>query len=211
MPSNQAPPAYLYTEACGNVSHHYLLRALKDFVDHLPDGSRIADLGCGNGSLLARVIRDGIEAHGIDSSPSGIEHAERAFPQITFHLADITGDLPPTLPEGSFDAVISTETIEHLPFPRRLLSNAYQLLKPGGCLLISTPYHGYLKNLALALSGRMDSHFTALWDGGHIKFWSRKTLWAVLAECGFRETRFQGLGRAPLLWKSQVFTARKPN
>ena len=42
--------------------------------------------------------------------------------------------------------------------------------------MLSTPYHGYLKNLALAVSGRMDRHFTALHVGGHIKFFSIETL-----------------------------------
>jgi 2-polyprenyl-6-hydroxyphenyl methylase/3-demethylubiquinone-9 3-methyltransferase len=36
--------------------------------------------------------------------------------------------------------------------------------------VISTPFHGYWKNIALAVSGKFDDHFTALWNGGHIKF-----------------------------------------
>jgi hypothetical protein len=46
------------------------------------------------------------------------------------------------------------------------------LLSPGGVAFISTPNHGYLKTLALAVTGKMDAHFTASWDGGHIKFFS---------------------------------------
>ena len=47
------------------------------------------------------------------------------------------------------------------------------------------PHHGNLKNCAFALSGKLDAHFSALWDGGHIKFWSRRTLTALLQEAGF--------------------------
>jgi 2-polyprenyl-6-hydroxyphenyl methylase/3-demethylubiquinone-9 3-methyltransferase len=75
--------------------------------------------------------------------------------------------------------------------------------------MISTPYHGYFKNLALAISNKLDDHFTALWHGGHIKFWSRRTLTKLLTDNGFRVVGFSGIGRAPFLWKSMVIVARK--
>jgi 2-polyprenyl-6-hydroxyphenyl methylase/3-demethylubiquinone-9 3-methyltransferase len=83
------------------------------------------------------------------------------------------------------------------------------LLEPGGLAIVSTPYHGYWKNLALAAMGRMDSHFTALWDHGHIKFWSIKTLGALLREVGFVDLRFHRAGRVPALAKSMIAVARK--
>ena len=62
---------------------------------------------------------------------------------------------------------------------------AFELLRPGGLFVVPTPYNGYLKNVALAVSGRMDRHWIALWDGGHIKFWSWKTIRVMLKEGGF--------------------------
>jgi hypothetical protein len=55
----------------------------------------------------------------------------------------------------------------------------------------------------------MDNHYSALWDGGHIKFWSRSTLTTLLQEHGFRVIRFEGAGRVPLLWKSMIVTAQR--
>jgi 2-polyprenyl-6-hydroxyphenyl methylase/3-demethylubiquinone-9 3-methyltransferase len=55
----------------------------------------------------------------------------------------------------------------------------------------------------------MDAHFTALWDYGHIKFWSQRTLTILLQEAGFRMVRFQGVGRVPFLWKSMIIVARR--
>lgn len=78
-----------------------------------------------------------------------------------------------------------------------------------GIAIISTPYHGYWKNLALALTGKMDAHFTALWDHGHIKFWSIKTLGKLLREAGFVDIRFKRVGQVPALAKSMVVIARK--
>ena len=79
----------------------------------------------------------------------------------------------------------------------------------GGTAILSTPYHGYWKNLALALSGQMDRHFTALWDHGHIKFWSMKTLALLLEEAGFRDIRFARVGRIPALAKAMIAVARR--
>jgi 2-polyprenyl-3-methyl-5-hydroxy-6-metoxy-1,4-benzoquinol methylase len=110
----------------------------------------------------------------------------------------------------SSDIIVSTEVVEHLYHLRRLIQNAFRLLKPSGHFIISTPYHGWLKNVVLAASGKMDNHFTALWDGGHIKFWSRETLSGLLREAGFTELRFIGAGRVPYIWKSMILIVRKP-
>jgi len=77
-------------------------------------------------------------------------------------------------------------------------------------LLIGTPYHGYLKNLAIAITGRMDSHFSALHDGGHIKFFSVRTLSQLMAAHSFADLSFEFYGRAPWLWKNMICHARKP-
>ncbi len=61
----------------------------------------------------------------------------------------------------------------------------------------------------MALSGKLDAHFTALWDHGHIKFWSMRTLTILLEEAGFRDIRFKRVGRIPALAKSMVAIARK--
>ena len=86
---------------------------------------------------------------------------------------------------------------------------AYPLVRDGGHLIVTTPYHGYLKNLSLALLDRWDSHHAPLWEGGHIKFWSRATLTELLERGGFRVAGFSGAGRIPPLWKSMVLVARK--
>ena len=151
----------------------------------------------------------GSTAVGGDSSISGIEFAKNAYPDHVFRVCDATSPLSSLFDRESFDAVVSTEVIEHVFAPRRFLQNAYEVLKPSGKIIISTPYHGYLKNVLLALSGNMDTHFTALWDGGHIKFWSRRTLSALLQEAGFSQIEFYGAGRVPYVWKSMILVAHK--
>ena len=111
---------------------------------------------------------------------------------------------------GQFPIVISLEVIEHIYDPRRYARTFFELLESGGLGIISTPYHGYLKNLALAVTGKMDSHFTALWDGGHIKFFSAATLRQLLLEAGFERPKIYRVGRIPPLAKSMIAAFRKP-
>ncbi len=126
-------------------------------------------------------------------------------------MQDLSSEnLPLELQNIKFDTIISTEVIEHLYAPRKYLEFCKNVLlkNGGGEIVISTPYHGYLKNLVMAATGKMDNHFTVLWDGGHIKFWSRKTLTQLLEEFGFEVMQFKGSGRFPLLWKSMFIKAK---
>jgi 2-polyprenyl-6-hydroxyphenyl methylase/3-demethylubiquinone-9 3-methyltransferase len=108
---------------------------------------------------------------------------------------------------GLFDAVVALEVVEHLYDPRAFAGRVHECLRPGGTFILSTPYHGYMKNLLIALCGKFDAHVSPLWDGGHIKFRSRKTLTALLEEAGFRPAAFVGAGQLPYLWKSMILTS----
>jgi len=202
---------YRYQNPAASCTHAYLLPAIKRLINGLATDGKILDLGCGNGSLSYELSKVGYRVYGIDRSDSGIQIAQESFVNVQFVLGDVEKDLSPDPFEVEmFDFVVSTEVIEHLYQPRKLIQNAFRLLKPSGHLIVSTPYHGYLKNLLLAVSGRLDRHFTALWDGGHIKFWSHNTLSALLTEVGFINLRFLGTGRVPYVWKSMILIARKP-
>ena len=80
---------------------------------------------------------------------------------------------------------------------------------PSGVLVVGTPYLGYMKDPAIAVAGKWDAHHNPNWDGGHIKFYSVKSLKALVESCGFRDTRFHFHGRAPWLWKNMICVARK--
>lgn len=189
----------------------YLLEPLQQLLNELaPPEAQVLDLGCGNGALAAQLARWGYQLIGIDPSSSGIEQARALLPGVAFHQASADPEQLSSLDLPPCDLVVSTEVVEHIYAPRLWAMAAFEALKPGGVLICSTPYHGYLKNCTLALSGNLDAHFTALWDGGHIKFWSRHTLSALLEEAGFQVLAFRGAGRFPWLWKSMLLAAREP-
>lgn len=165
----------------------------------------ILDAGSGNGHLAGLLQSVGYDVTGVDCDEGGIDIARALYPAVRFQVG-LFSDAPP----GAFDLVCSTEVIEHLYAPHELARYCHDALKPGGTLIISTPFHGYLKNLVLSLGGKWDGHFTAHWHGGHIKFWSRRTLTALLVDAGFQVEGFKGAGRVPFLWKSMILIARRP-
>ena len=207
-----AAPAYTefkwQTERAGNgASGEKLTEVFVALVKKLDSVRSICDLGCGNGHIAGRLASAGYEVTGIDASHSGIRIAQQTYPEVNFVEALVNREL---VGFQSFDLVISSDVIEHMYCPSDLLEAAHALMKPGGHLLLGTPYHGYLKNLALAITGRMDSHFSALHDGGHIKFFSVKTLSRLLNSHSFEDLSFTYYGRAPWLWKNMICHARKP-
>jgi 2-polyprenyl-3-methyl-5-hydroxy-6-metoxy-1,4-benzoquinol methylase len=197
---------YAYETNQCNCAHGYLLPCVRAMLGAPP--RRVLDLGCGNGEMAQTLLADGHDVYGLDASHSGIAIANQRAPGRFFVQDLSTGDVPDVLADKRFDVVISTEVIEHLYDPRALLRLVRRVVGAGGELVVSTPYHGYLKNVALALTGELDAHMTVLWDGGHIKFFSRKTLEAMLLQEGFEVDAFAGAGRLPFFWKSMVMKAK---
>lgn len=167
--------------------------------------STVIDAGCGNGVLADLLQRNGFNVRGFDFDAGGIAIARKKYPNVDFTVGSFEDE-----PGDPVDLVVSTEVVEHLYSPHDLGSFCFAALKPGGTLIISTPYHGYLKNMALSLVDKWDTHHLPNWHGGHIKFWSRKTLTHMLEKAGFTVTGFVGVGRVPYLWKSMILIARKP-
>lgn len=203
---------YEYSYKNSNLGHHhaYLIKPLMEMINEAvytppynQQKHRILDIGCGNGSLTNFILQQGYEVVGIEESESGIKLASENYPDCQFIQGSIY-DLPDKELEEKFDIVISLEVIEHLFYPKELVRAAKKILKPNGILIITTPYHGYLKNLMLAITGKMDKHFTALWDGGHIKFFSVNSLTSLLESENYTDINFKFAGRYPYLWKTML-------
>lgn len=205
------PKEYQYTDSSEGCSHKYLLPTVLNALKGISQANQIRnifEIGCGNGSFAKALKQEGFAiTAGVDFSSSGIEVARRENPEIRFEVGSAYDDLRSRY--GTFSVVISLEVIEHLYSPRKFAKSAFDLLEPGGKLIVSTPFHGYFKNLALALTGKMDQHFTALWDHGHIKFWSKATLRKLFEESGFQDIHFRTSGRIPIFAKSIVVIASR--
>ena len=201
---------YKWQNADTNCSHEYLLPTVFDIINTLGlkgSNRQIFDLGCGNGSVAACLSERDYDVTGVDPSSEGIEQARRAYPHLKLFQGSAYDDLATEY--GEFPVVLSLEVVEHVYHPRKYATCIYSLLQEGGVAIVSTPYHSYWKNVAMAVTGKMDSHFTALSDYGHIKFWSIKTLRELLLEAGFVSVEFRRVGRIPVLAKSMIAIAKK--
>jgi 2-polyprenyl-3-methyl-5-hydroxy-6-metoxy-1,4-benzoquinol methylase len=190
--------------------HRHFMPRVMAFAEPVGPEVRVLDVGCGNGYLCGKFLERGAKVVGVDLSVEGIEFARAKYPSGRFEFIAADDNVLKELNEDPFDLVVSTEVVEHLYRPRRWANACFTALKPGGRFICTTPYHGYLKNLALSLLGKWDAHANPLWDGGHIKLWSRQTLFALLTEAGFKNLQFRGAGRWPGLWMTMIVKAEKP-
>jgi 2-polyprenyl-6-hydroxyphenyl methylase/3-demethylubiquinone-9 3-methyltransferase len=203
---------YRYSDAQLGHAHAYLLPTVmgvvaRQFSTCEPERRRLFDLGCGNGSVAAFFAAKGFKVTGVDPSAEGVAAAQSAYPELAIQQGSAYDDL--RCKYGQFPVVISLEVVEHVYAPRDYARTVFNLLESGGIAVISTPYHGYLKNFAIAASNGFDKHVNPLWDHGHIKFWSMRTLTELLREVGFAEVVFHRVGRIPPLAKSMIAVARK--
>ncbi len=209
MDNDNVVDDYGWSSEQGPHSCGYIAPRILDVLKRI-NVKRVLDVGSGNGKLCSELSSAGYAVTGVEYDKGGVEIAKKIYSNIRFYNYGVQDD-PRLLmkDEEVFDVVVSTEVIEHLFSPHLLPAYAKGVLKEDGYLVITTPYHGYLKNLALSLLDKWDRHHTVLWHGGHIKFWSRKTLKQLLEENGFVEVEFSGVGRFPYLWKSMVMVAKK--
>jgi 2-polyprenyl-3-methyl-5-hydroxy-6-metoxy-1,4-benzoquinol methylase len=205
--SDSSYSEYQYRNANAGWAHSYLLApVLREVTSIAPE--RVFEIGAGSGFVASRIAELGTEVVAIEPSESGVEQCRRNHPQVRIDLGSAYDNLADKY--GQFPLVLSLEVVEHLYSPRLFAKAVHDLLLPGGTCIISTPYHGYWKNLVLAASGKMDDHFTALWDGGHIKFWSAQTITQLLSEAGLGVQRIERVGRIPALAKSMIVVATRP-
>lgn len=101
--------------------------------------SNILDLACGIGyGTLMLAKATGVKVTGVDIEPNAIEYANRYYRnELTDFICEDAKKC--NFPVGSFDAIVSFETIEHVTFDQELLAIFFQALKPGGTFICSTP------------------------------------------------------------------------
>jgi ubiquinone biosynthesis O-methyltransferase len=176
-------------------------------------GIRLLDVGCGNGSQLALPLaRCGYDVTGIDLDLRSVEHARTLasrMPNAHFRVETVQN-----LAEGSFDAVVLAEVLEHVSDPKALLWASLRHLQAGGIVIVTVPngYGGFeidswiyrklhlmaavsvLRGLAHGVYVRPkeapeDVSSTDNQECGHVQFFTRKRLKRIFAECSLSVVR----------------------
>jgi 2-polyprenyl-6-hydroxyphenyl methylase/3-demethylubiquinone-9 3-methyltransferase len=165
-------------------------------------GERVLDLGCGAGRFLAALAQAGAEPVGVELAEAALERARANAPGAELRLLEPDGSLP--LDHRSIDLVWCSEVLEHVADAGALLGEVRRVLRPGGRLLATVPYHGRLQAAAIALT-RFDAHFDPL--GQHLRFFTRRSLAATLTVAGLDPRRVAGWGGLPLARRGLVALA----
>jgi SAM-dependent methyltransferase len=167
-------------------------------------GRHVLDLGCRDGAL-SRAYAEGNSLVGVDADREALAEAEKLG--IDTHWADLDEPLP--FEEASFDVVVAGELLEHLRDPRRVVAEAWRVLRPGGTFVASVPNAYRLKNRLRFLLGRKPED-----DPTHLQMFSADEVHALLG--GFEEPQLHFIaGRlvpvhARLFANDIVFSGRKP-
>jgi len=124
---------------------------LAKIAQHVPQGTRVLDVGCGDGALMAELQGGkGVDARGIEIDPAEVEKA------VARGLSVVQGDANRDLvdyPDGAFDVAILSQTLQTAQRPDFLL---YQLLRVGRTVFVSFPNFAYWRmRMALLFQGRM--------------------------------------------------------
>jgi len=163
---------------------------------HVRPGDRVLDLGCGDGAFSA-VLRDHSAAPvAVDVAQEALRRARAAHPWLeAHHVAEGT---PLPFADQGFDAVWAGEVLEHVVDTVALVAEVRRVLRFGGVLIATTPYHGRVATAVLALRGRaFEQHFDPRAD--HLRFFTPRSLTGLLHDGGFPDVILRAVGGPPLL------------
>jgi ubiquinone/menaquinone biosynthesis C-methylase UbiE len=149
------------------------------WVGSLAPARHALDLGCGDGAVSSAVPADRLTL--ADVSAVALARARARIPQAD--VVELEPDAPLPFPDGEFDLVVCTETLEHVRDLQLLLSEIRRVLEPGGRLAVTTPANRRLIAAPDPLSP-------------HLRFLTKRSLRRLLDQMGFdiRELRRRGSG-----------------
>lgn len=165
-----------------------LRRDLRLIAEMIEPGSRVLDIGCGDGALLAYLTRHkGVDGRGIELSQSGVNAC------VGHGLSVIQGDADRDLeayPTGAFDVVVLSQTLQATRQPLKVVE---ALVRIGRRAIVSFPNFGFWRiRLRLLTTGRMPlSHCLAFpwYETPNIHLCTIRDFVALCDEVGVRVER----------------------
>jgi SAM-dependent methyltransferase len=176
----------------------------------LEPGDRVLDLGCGAGRHAFEVYRRGARVVAVDRSAEEIAQVRDMFgamklageaPEGASAIAVRSDALRLPFPDGSFDKVIISEVLEHIPADAHAISEVARVVKPGGLIAVTVP-RWWPEKVCWALS---DAYHEV--EGGHVRIYKRRELLGRLRRAGLRPrgTHHAHALHAPYWWLKCAF------
>jgi len=188
-----------------NYSDHASQVKIKTVLAAIEKGKHVLDYGSGDGQHASLIQKHcSADVVGVDISPRAVDMARKRNPALSFHVIEDGKPLP--FERETFDVVFAGDVIEHLLDVDSLVREWSRVTKQGGLLIVTTPYHGFVKNVVIALTC-FDQHFSP--RGEHIRFFTVRTLTSCLEAAGFRVTDVKYRGRMYPFSSGMMVFARK--
>lgn len=143
-------------------------------------GRRLLDVGAADGLLSRHLTARGWKVTAIEADPAlaaaGAVHCERML------VADLNRGVPAL--DGDFDVILCADVLEHLADPAAVLGALLRALATGGDVVVSVPNVAHLWVRLLLLAGRFDYADRGILDRTHLRFFTARSLEALLAGAG---------------------------
>jgi SAM-dependent methyltransferase len=179
-----APPAVMESELVSQYFERFhqafgkqgtmMIPERVDFIrEEMGSQKDVVELGCRYGDLLSNFL-NGNRVMGIDVDRRAVELCRKRF-GIPTQVANLNEKLP--LADRSFDVVLLSEVLEHLPYPEVTLAEVARILRPNGKLIGSVPNATKVQNrIRFLFTGRVET------DPTHLHFFSERTLVSHLSK-----------------------------
>jgi 2-polyprenyl-3-methyl-5-hydroxy-6-metoxy-1,4-benzoquinol methylase len=164
--------------AVASIIRKSRLRAAKSqvqLIKRYKSGTKLLDIGCGEGFFLFSASAAGYTTKGIELSRDAAAYARNEFGLDV----DAVHFEESQLPENHFDVVTLWQVLEHVPYPLTILREAHRILKPGGLVAVSTPNIG---GAPAKILGRRWWNIRRI----HINLFTEATLRGILENAGLK-------------------------
>jgi SAM-dependent methyltransferase len=150
------------------------------------DSRLVLDVGAADGLLARPLAEAGWRVVGIERDPIAAQAGARWCERM------VVANLDREVPElgGPFDAIVYGDVLEHLAEPLNVLTELNRLLAPGGFVLISVPNVAHFVIRLSLLGGRFDYLDRGILDHTHLRFFTERSVRALVADAGLVVERF---------------------
>ncbi|MDP3970741.1 MAG: class I SAM-dependent methyltransferase [bacterium] len=163
---------------------------------YITAGSKVLDIGCGNGVSLLEITKLGGDAYGTELDKNIKPIADEL--NLEIHFGDI--DTMP-YPDDFFDFITMSQLIEHIPDPKDFLIKISKKLKVGGKIILSTP------NIESANAKRTEKKWINWHIPYHVNFFSQKSINVLAKETGFKVLKSETT--TPMGWVALQYLTNK--
>jgi SAM-dependent methyltransferase len=150
---------------------------------------KVVDFGCATGSLARTLAARGCSVFGVDINTDALRQAA-PFCTAT-KLADLdTTDPADVLGEEKFEVAVFADVLEHLRDPWHVLRATRDVLADDGFIVVSIPNVSHAAVIFALIEGRFEYQPEGILDDTHLRFFTRRSVFALIRDAGFTPTGF---------------------